>query len=277
MYDQLKINRQYGLPDSFRVPTEQDIEKAVQEVLEEILPSVPEPLSHPAVTITKTGKQRKPRTGKKTPNLFYAEFRHIHSYDNMLSTVEDIFMGAVRQTTTGSNLNPYVVFNLLKSLNTVSTESVYMAVNSRRPKAEHIDVRYAQLVACACRNVISAFGHHSEVKNITSYYKEGTLHDDFDTESDAEDYRNHVQPVQTSEQKRELLVKAGLTPSQVESHMNGEKVMWGFSIRFRAGISIQLVSDYTPEHSDPDDVGSLQWLPELQCYVDSNTGEMFGW
>ncbi|MBM1024058.1 hypothetical protein EIC82_22580 [Enterobacter sp. A11] len=277
MYDQLKINRQYGLPDSFRVPTEQDIKKAVQEVLEEILPSAPAPLSNPAVTITKTGKQRKPRTGKETPNLFHAEFRHIHSYDNMPSTVEDIFMGAVRQTTTGSNLNPYVVFNLLKSLNTVSTESVYMAVNCRRPKAEHIDVRYAQLLACACRNVISAFEHHSEVKNITSYYIEGTLYDDFDIESDAEGYRNHIQPVQTPEQKRELLVQAGLTPSQVETHMNGEKVVWGFSIRSRAGISIQLVSDYPLEHSDPDNVGSLQWLPELQCYVDSNTGEMFGW
>lgn len=277
MYDQSKLNRQYGLPDNFRVPTEQDIEKAVQEVLEEILPSAPAPLSNPVVTITKTGKQRKPRQGKETPNLFHAEFRHIHSYDNMPSKVEDIFMGAVRQTTTGSNLNPYVVFNLLKSMNTISTESVYMEVNSRRPKAEHIDVRYAQLLACACRNVINAFEHHSEVKNITSYYKEGTLRDDFDIESDAEGYRNHVQPVQTTEQERELLVRAGLTPSQVEAHMNSQKVMWGFSIRSKAGSSVQIGSDCISEQSEPDAVNNLKWLPELQCYVDANTGEMFSW
>ena len=278
MYDQLKINRQYGLPDSFRVPTEQDIEKAVQEVLEEILPSAPAPLPNPAVTITKTGKQRKPRQGKETPNLFHAEFRKIHSYDNMPSTVEDIFMGAVRQTSSANSFhNPYVVFNLLKSLNTISTEDVYMAVNSRRPKAEHISIRYSQELAAVCRNVISAFEHHSEVQNITRYYKEGTLHDDFDIESDAGGYRNRVQPVQTSEQKRELLIKAGLTPSQVEAHMSGESVMWGFSIRSKAGSSVQIGSDCTPEHSEPDDVNNLKWLPDSQCYVDANTGEMFSW
>ncbi|WP_162382141.1 hypothetical protein [Citrobacter sp. NCU1] len=277
MYEQIKLNRQYGLPDNFRVPTKQDIEKAVSEVLSEILPSAPAPLSKPVVTITKTGKVRKPRQGKETPNLFHAEFRHIHSYDNMPSKVEDIFMGAVRQTPTGSNINPYVIFGLLKFLSTISTESVYMAINSRRPKHEHISVGYAQQLACSCRNVISAFQHHEEVKNINGYYKDDTLCDDFDIESDAEGYKNYVQPLQTSEQKRVLLVQAGLTPYQIDSHMGADKVMWGFSIHSKASCAIQVDSDSACYHSESDDVDSLKWLPELRCYVDVNTGEMFDW
>ncbi|WP_333501548.1 hypothetical protein [Kluyvera genomosp. 2] len=263
---------------NLRVPTEQDVQNAVEEVLKEILPSAPAQLpAKSVVTITKTGKPRKPRQGKSTPNLFQSEFRRIHNYHNMPSQVEDIFMGAVRQTTTGSNLNSYVVFNLLKSLNTISTESVYMAVNSRRPKAEHIDVRYAQLLASACRNVISAFEHHSEVKNITSYYRDSSLYDDFDIESDAEGYRNHVQPVQTTEQKRQLLVQAGLTPEQVESHMNGEKVQWGASIRCGSGSSSGVQSSYVHVDIYPENIDNLLWLPDLCCYVDVTTGEMFDW
>ncbi|MEB6378759.1 hypothetical protein MXM41_07410 [Leclercia adecarboxylata] len=273
MYEQ-QLNR---LPSDFKVPTEQDVKNAVEQVLEEILPSVPAPLFKPVATITKTGKPRKPRKGKETPNLYLSEFKRIHNYHNMPSLVEDIFMGAVRQTPTGSNINPYVIFGLLKSLSTISTESVYMAVNSRRPKHEHISVGYAQQLACACRNVINAFQHHEEVKNINGYYRDETLYDDFDIESDAEGYRSHVQPLQTSEQKRTLLVQAGLTPSQVESHMNGDRVMWGFSIHSKAGCSVQVGSDYVQCRSEPEDVDSLMWLPNLLCYVDVTTGEMFDW
>lgn len=265
--------------NNLRVPTEQDVQNAVEEVLKEILPSAPALLpTKSVVTVTKTGKPRKPRQGKSTPNLFLSEFRRIHNYHNMPSQVEDIFMGAVRQTTSANSLhNPYVVFNLLKTLNTISTESVYFAVNSRRPKAEHISTRYAQELAAVCRNVISAFEHHSEVKNITRHIRDESLYDDFDIESDAEGYRNHVQTVQTTEQKRQLLAQAGLTPEQVESHVNGEKVQWGASIRCGSGSSSGVQSSYVHADIYPESIDNLLWLPDLCCYVDVTTGEMFDW
>lgn len=268
------VNLNKRLPKGFKVPTEQDVQNAVEEVLREIRGEAPV-VHHKPVTITKTGKARKPRQPKASSNTFRSDFNHIYQYSNMLSHVEDIFMGAIRQNTTGNILNKYMVFNLLKSLDVISTENVFMMVNSNRPKPEHISERYAQQLASACRNVISAFEHHLDVENITNYVVEDAIDDDFDIETDAEGYRNHVQPLQTSEQKRALLVEAGLTPSQVEAHMNGDKVMWGVDIRCKSGSSVGVQSAYVHVDIYPESYENMKWLPALCCYVDVTTGEMY--
>ncbi|GEM_PF-3456439 len=269
------VNLKKRLPKGFQVPTEQDVQNAVEEVLREIQGEAPVAVTKP-VTITKTGKPRKPRQPKETPNTFRSDFNHIHQYSNMLSHVEDIFMGAIRQNTSGSDHNKYVVFNLLKSLDVISTENVFMMVNSNRPKSEHISDKYAQQLASACRNVISAFEHHLEVKNISKYVVEDAIDDgSFDIVEDAESYRTHQQPVQISEQKRELLVQAGLTQSQVEACMSGDKVQWGVDIRLRGGGSISDQTQYVRVDVYPDNYENLKWLPDLCCYVDVTTGEMF--
>ncbi|MEC3939732.1 hypothetical protein VOF76_26915, partial [Leclercia adecarboxylata] len=129
------MNFNKRLPKGFKVPTEQDVQNAVEEVLREIQGEAPV-VSQKPVTITKTGKARKPRQPKETTNTFRPDFNHIYQYSNMLPHVEDIFMGAIRQNTTNSNYNKYMVFNLLKSLDVISTENVFMMVNSNRPKSE---------------------------------------------------------------------------------------------------------------------------------------------
>lgn len=180
------VNFNKRLPKGFKVPTEQDVQNAVEEVLRELQGEAPV-VSQKPVTITKTGKARKPRQPKETTNTFRSDFNHIYQYSNMLSHVEDIFMGAIRQTTSANTShNKYVVFNLLKSLDVISTEKVFMMVNSNRPRSEHISERYAQELAQTCRNVISAFEHHLEVENITRYIVEDAIDDDFDIEADAE-------------------------------------------------------------------------------------------
>ena len=274
------VNFNKRLPKGFKVPTEQDVRNAVEEVLREIRGEAPVVSQKPA-TITKTGKARKPRQPKETTNTFRPDFNHIYQYSNMLPHVEDIFMGAIRQNTTNSNYNKYMVFNLLKSLDVISTENVFMMVNSNRPKSEHISERYAQQLSSACRNVISAFEHHLEVKNITKYVVEDAIDDDFDIEADADGYRNHVQTrslsLQTSEQKRALLVQAGLTPSQVDAHMNGDKVMWGVDIRCKSGSSVGVQSAYVHVDIYPESYENMKWLPSLCCYVDVTTGEMYSY
>lgn len=270
------VNLNKRLPKSFKVPTDQDVENAVQEVLKEIMFQFPVVISAP-VTITKTGKIRKPRQPKVTPNTLKVTFRQIHEYSNMLSEVEDVFMGAIRQTTTNSQHNKYVVFNLLKHLDVISTESVYMMVNSHRQSAEYISTQYAKELAAICRNVINAFDHHAEVKNISRYIVESAIDTIFDQESDQIGYENYQQPVQTSEQKRQRLQEAGLTKWQVDQYMSGQKVQHGISLNIGSGASVGLSSFHGDPITYPDNVHSLNWLPDLCCYVDDLTGEMFSW
>ncbi|EQC4538717.1 hypothetical protein ACY5GP_001436 [Cronobacter sakazakii] len=270
------VNLNKRLPKSFKVPTDQDVKHAVDEVLKEIMFQSPVATSAP-VTITKTGKVRKPRQPKVTPNTLKATFRQIHEYSNMLSEVEDVFMGAIRQTTTNSQHNRYIVFNLLKHLDVISTVKVYMMVNSHRQPTEYISIQYAKELAAICRNVINAFDHHAEVKNISRYIRESAIDTAFDQESDEFGYTVYQQPVQTSEQKRQRLQETGLTEWQVDQYMSGHKVQHGVSLNIGSGASVGLISFHGDPITYPDDVDSLKWLPDLYCYVDELTGEMFSW
>lgn len=262
------------LRKGFKVPSEQEVQNAVEEVLKELRGQAPVTINK-AVTITKTGKERKPRAFKSTPNTFKSDFKEIHQYSNMLAHVEDVFMGAIRQNTTGNIVNKHVVFNLLKSLESISSEAIYVMVNSHRPVEEHIGERYARQLAGACRNVINAFEHHLHQKNIRNYVLEDALDLCFDFDKDADEYLLHVQPVQTTEQKRELLVQAGLTPEQVAQYVSGSKVDWHKSISAKNGSSVGITSAHAHIDVYPESYSRMEWLPDICCYVDKDTGELF--
>jgi len=274
MYARQSTHLNKCLPKSFKVPTEQDVKKAVEEVLLELRGQAPVQNSKPA-TITKIGKERKNRPVKSTLNTFRSDFKEIHQYSNMLPHVEDVFMGAIRQNTTGNVLNKHMVFNLLKSLDLISSEAIYVIVNSHRPVEEHISERYARQLASACRNVISAFEHHLDRKNIRNYVVEDSVDIYFDSDKDSENYSAHVQTEQIYEQKRQLLIKAGFTDIQIYQFMSGEKVDWHKSISCKGGSSVCITSNHGHIDTYPKSYDDIEWLADICCYVDKETDELF--
>lgn len=88
-------------------------------------------------------------------NTYQNLFRMAGSYYDMPSRIEDLFIGATRQHTGNTHINSYVVFGLMKSLSVITTEAVYVRLNSRRNSSEHVSQDMAQQCARACRNVIS--------------------------------------------------------------------------------------------------------------------------
>jgi superfamily II DNA helicase RecQ len=237
-------------------------------------------------TITKTGKARKPREGKSTPNTYIDVFRRMGSYQNMPSKMEDIFIGATRQHVGNSNHNAYVIFGLLKSLQHISTESVYTRVNQRRVRGEHISQRYAQELASACRNVLKVFEHHHE--NITRYIKEleskeDVLDSSFDAKADADGYEldKLTRTPITTEQLRQNLVNAGLSTQEIENHLAGKRIGCNYRLRVSGSVRVNICGHAATEQDENITRyikgEGLEWLPRLRCYVDLETGEMVGW
>ncbi|AOR62299.1 MULTISPECIES: hypothetical protein [Pectobacterium] len=231
---------------------------------------------------------RKPRSGKETPNLYIDLFRRLNSYANIPSGVEDLFMGAIRQNTTGNCHNAYVVFSLMKSLPIISTEAVYVMLNQRRVDTEMVGERYAQSLADACRNVIKVFTYYDDI--IANYIKELENVDcleseQFDLSEDAKGYeldRLTRAPI-TKEQLSQKLFEAGLSFDEVQRYIAGHMIESGSS-RYRVSnggrVTVHGESYYNEldkERLESITVQSLEWLSDLSCYVDVETGEMVGW
>ncbi|WP_420064150.1 hypothetical protein [Pectobacterium colocasium] len=168
---------------------------------------------------------RKPRSGKETPNLYVDLFRRLNSYDNMPSGMEDLFMAAIRQHTTNSHHNAYVVFNLMKSLPVISTEAVYVMLNQRRVDTEMIGEQYAKELASVCRNVGKVFDSYSAIISRKETEQADCLDfEKFDFVSDAKGYeQGRLGSVQTEEQLREKLARAGLDDEQVQDYISGKR------------------------------------------------------
>ncbi|HCM7357803.1 TPA: hypothetical protein N3288_000209 [Klebsiella aerogenes] len=231
---------------------------------------------------TKTGKVRKERDGKSTPNLYLDLFRRISTYENMPSPLEDVFIGAVRQHTNGSSINPYVVFALLKSLPVISTESVFVRVNQRRVKDDMMQQRYAQQLALACRNVIKVFGHYSTMIDVLQRQlesKEETLDAAFDAVADAAGYEldKVTRTEQTQEQKRNLLRQAGFDEAEIVRHESGFMIGHRNHLRVSGRFNVSLCENKTSHNTESHNSVNLEWLPSLACYVDTVTGELLEW
>ncbi|CAG75406.1 hypothetical protein ECA2506 [Pectobacterium atrosepticum SCRI1043] len=231
---------------------------------------------------------RKPRSGKQTPNLYIDLFRRLNSYGNMPSGMEDLFMAAIRQHTTNSHHNAYVVFNLMKSLTVISTEAVYVMLNQRRVDTEMIGEQYANELANVCRNVGKVFDSYSAI--INRYIKETEQADcldfeKFDFVSDAKGYeQDRLGSVQTEERLREKLTRAGLDDEQVQDYISGKQPAFNSrNLRVSNGGRVTVHSgSYYNELDYRGDSGQLsfqglEWLCDLSCYVDVETGEMVGW
>ncbi|RRO04870.1 hypothetical protein [Pectobacterium aquaticum] len=232
---------------------------------------------------------RKPRSGKETPNFYIDLFRRLNSYDNMPSGMEDLFMAAIRQHTTNSHHNAYVVFNLMKFLPVVSTEAVYVMLNQRRVDTEMIGEQYAKELASVCRNVGKVFDSYSAI--ISRYIKETEQADcldfeKFDFVSDAKGYeQGRLGSVQTEEQLqlREKLARAGLDDEQVQDYISGKRPAFNSrNLRVSNGSRVTVHGESYYNELDKERLESitdqsLEWLSGLSCYVDVETGEMVGW
>ncbi|EHZ8238436.1 hypothetical protein K6R49_003738 [Escherichia coli] len=173
-------------------PLTQDQLKAINSVIAPTIHELKAKIT-PAVTVTKTGKERKPRTGKSMQNKYQPDFISLGSYHNMNTHLEDVFIGASRLTTTNSHVSSRLCFRLMQELEFITTEAVFLWVNKSRCSDQQIDVRYAQEIAERLRAIVNALDYHAVTfEQNTGQFLDG-FELGFDVEADARDYLRHLE------------------------------------------------------------------------------------